>query len=100
MNEIDMGLTGRKHIVFEIDPSDPTNRKEIASIPMNRPPSYMHSLAETPNYIVLIAEPLYMNLLKLMEGTGLGEGGLYTNADNTIFQIVTRKTGAVRSIEA
>jgi len=100
MNPIDMGMTGREHIVFSIEPDNPTERKTIAKIPLSRPPSYMHSLAETPNYIVLIAEPLYMSMPKLLEGKGLGEGGLYTNTDSTVFQVVHRKSGKVVQLEA
>jgi len=99
-NPIDMGMTGQKHIVFSMDPAKPLERKALATIDLKRPPSYMHSLAETPNYIVLIAEPLYMSLPKVLEGHGLGEGGLYTNEDTTIFQIVNRNTGSVSTLEA
>jgi len=99
-NPVDFGLTGNKHIVFHIDPADPVNRKELVTIPLNRPSSYMHSLAETENYIVLIAEPLYMNLVNVLKGNALGEGGLYTNTDDTIFQIIHRKTGKLTELHA
>ena len=88
--------------VFNIEPSDPTVRKLVAKIPLpkGRRPSYMHALGATPKYIILVADVLYMSMEKIMMGHSLGEGALETNKDPTIFQIVDRKTGAVRSMEA
>lgn len=96
------GLAGNYHMVFNIEPSAPRTRKLLAKIPIpkGRGPSYMHSLAATPNYITLIAEPLYMNMVAVLAGESLGKGGLVTNADATLFQVVNRKTGAVRVLEA
>jgi len=97
------GVQGSYHMVFELEPGAPTVRKLLAKIalPFGRGASYMHSLGATPNYIVLIAEPLYMDLPMVMLGKPLGEGGLSTNSkDATIFQVVNRKTGAVRTLEA
>jgi len=89
------------HIVFNIEPSAPTVRKLLARIdlPLGRSASYMHALGGTPNYIVLIADPLYMSLPAVLEGKALGKGGLVTNTDATLFQVVNRKTGAVRTLE-
>jgi len=96
------GFQGSYHIVFNIEPSAPTVRKLLSKIklPKGRHPSYMHAFGATPNYIVLIAEPLYMNLPKVLEGVALGEGALHTLEDPTLFQVVNRKTGAVRVLEA
>jgi carotenoid cleavage dioxygenase-like enzyme len=96
------GVSGNYHIVFNIEPSAPTTRKLLAKIhlPHGRSPSYMHCLGSTPNYIILIADVLYMNLVAVLEGKPLGEGSLVTNADKTLFQVVNRKTGAVRILEA
>jgi carotenoid cleavage dioxygenase-like enzyme len=59
----------------------------------------MHSMVMTPNHIVLIAEPLYMKMGNVLRGEPLGLGGLITTDDNTIFQVVSRKDGSVRSME-
>ena len=57
------GIQGNYHLVFTIDPSTPTTRKTVAKIhlPNGRSASYMHSMAGTPNYVTLIADPLYMS---------------------------------------
>jgi len=96
------GVQGHYHILFNIEPSAPTVRKLVSKIPLpsGRGPSYMHSLGATPRYIILIAEPLYLSLERALEGYPMGEGGLETNGDQTLFQIVDRKTGAVRTLEA
>lgn len=90
------------HLVFSVSPWDFETRKLIAKIefPKGRRASYMHSLAATPNFIVLAADPLYLNISALMRGTPLGRGGLETNGDPTIFQIIDRRTGQVRTHEA
>lgn len=97
-----LGVGGNYHMVFTIDPAEPTTRKLVgkADLRPSRGPSYMHSFASTPNYIVLIAEPLYMDIEQILLGRSLGEGGLKTNDDDTLFQIVDRKTGSVRTLEA
>merc|ERR1719313_2121730 len=40
-----------------------------------------------------------MNMAEVMMGKPMGEGGLSTNADPTLFQVVNRKTGAVRTLQ-
>lgn len=96
------GAQGNYHQVFYIEPSAPTVRKHIAKIDLGRErsPSYMHSFGATPDYIILIADPLYMSLEKVLEGAALGKGGLYTNGDKTLFQVVNRANGSVRTLEA
>jgi len=89
------------HIVFNIDPKQPDRRKLLASIqlPRGRPASYMHSMAHTPNHVVLVAEPLHNSLTGALSGKPLGEGGLYMGDGNTIFQAVSRRDGSVREFE-
>ena len=60
----------------------------------------MHSLASTPNHVVLIAEPMYLEIVKVLEGDPLGLGGLSTTDDSTLFQIISKKDGSVRTLEA
>ena len=61
------------HFVFTIQPHAPTTRQLLAKIelPMGRAPSYMHSMAATSNYVVLIAEPLFMRMTSIMAGVPL-----------------------------
>jgi len=96
------GLSGAYHIVFTITPDAPSTRRLIAKIPLprGRGPSYMHTLAATPNFVVLLAEPLFMSMERVMEATPLGMGGIYTTNDPTIFQIVDRRDGSVRTVDA
>lgn len=59
-----------------------------------RSSSYMHSFAVTDNYIVIIACPLYVDLMQVLMGKGLAEGGLRFGVnDQTLFQVVDRKSG-------
>jgi carotenoid cleavage dioxygenase-like enzyme len=99
-NPDDFGATGHYHIVFTIDPAKPLERRLLAKIHLGRLPSYMHAFASTPNYVVLIANPLYMSLKHALAGMPLGEGSIITTSENTIFHIVERKTGKVTQIEA
>jgi len=89
------------HIVFTIDPEAPRRRKLLAKIelPRMRPASYMHSMAHTQNYVVLIAQPLHMSLPHVLSGQSLGEGGLHIG-NGTIFQVVHRGDGSVREFHA
>ncbi|KAK3278920.1 hypothetical protein CYMTET_13171 [Cymbomonas tetramitiformis] len=96
------GMAGSYHVVFTIRPEAPTMRHPLAkiSLPKGRSASYMHDFAATPRYIVLIAEPLFMDLPKVLEGAPLGRGGLRTTGDETLFQIVNREDGSVRTLSA
>jgi len=96
------GGSGAYHVVFHLEPSAPNKRKLLAKVdlPFGRPASYMHAMGSTPNYIILIAEPLFMNLEGVLTGASLGKGGLRTTNESTLFQIVDRKSGAVRVLEA
>lgn len=89
------------HIVFTIDPAKPRERRLLADIPLprGRQASYMHSMATTKNYVILIAEPLHLDVEKLLLGHPLGEGGLALG-NETLFQVVDRRNGAVRSFSA
>jgi beta-carotene 15,15'-monooxygenase/beta,beta-carotene 9',10'-dioxygenase len=88
------------HIIFSIDPSAVNKRRLVAKIPLprGRSPSYMHSMAFTANHHILIAEPMHMSPMAVMRGRPLGEGGLFLG-NGTIFQVVDRKTGAVRQFD-
>jgi len=85
------------HLVFEIDPAEPDNRKLLAKIelPFNRKASYMHCMGHTQNYVVLIAQPLHSSVVGIMEGKPMAEGALILG-NGTTFQVVDRKNGSVR----
>mmetsp|Transcript_76322 Transcript_76322/g.184648 ORF Transcript_76322/g.184648 Transcript_76322/m.184648 type:complete len:542 (+) Transcript_76322:73-1698(+) len=84
------------HLVFEIDPAEPDKRKLLAKIELtSRKASYMHSMAHTQNKVVLIAQPLHVNVVGIMEGKPMAEGALMLG-NGTIFQVVDRKSGSVR----
>jgi len=87
------------HVVFAMDPAQPEKRDLIAKIrlPMGRRASYMHALAQTDNFVVLIAQPLHMSVVALMEGKPLTEGGISLGKE-TFFQIVDKRTGEVREL--
>merc|ERR1711912_134497 len=42
---------------------------------------------------------MYMELLQVLEGKGLGLGGLSTTNDDTLFQVVSRKDHSVRTLQ-
>jgi len=88
------------HLVFEIDPASPHKRRTIAKIPLpvGRKGSYMHSMAQTENYIVLPALPLHMSVSAILVGKPLADGAI-VRGDSMFFQIVSRKDGKVREIE-
>ena len=83
------GLSGSYHVVFTMAPDAPATRRLVAKVPLphGRGPSYMHTLASTERFIVLIAEPLFMSMEKVVLGTPLGLGGVYTTHDTTLFQV-------------
>jgi len=89
------------HLIFRIDPSDLQRRVRVATVPLpyGRPPSYMHQNGVTDRYHVLVATPFYMDLLAVMEGKGLAEGGLVSPpGGQTLFQIVNKSDGSVRQV--
>jgi len=87
------------HVVFEIDPAEPEKRDVLAKIrlPFGRRASYMHALAQTENFVVLIGLPLHLSIAAIMEGVGFADGGLELGKE-TIFQIVDKRTGEVREL--
>lgn len=93
------GLAGNYIMVYNLEASAPTTQELLAKIPLGlRQPPYMHAMGVTDSSIILIDNPLTMNLEKVLEGKALGRGGLETTKDNTIFYVVDRKTGAVRKL--
>ena len=91
------------YILFRIDEANVTNRIQLAKIPIpeHRRPSYMHQNAFTNSHYVIIGVPMYMDMLKVMTGAGLAQGGLAVSMeDDTIFQIVNRTDGSHRNAKA
>jgi len=96
----DTPLNKDYHLVFDIDPQQPYKRNLLAKIalPRGRGASYMHSMAQTQNNIILFAEPLHMSVSAIMAGKPLSEGAIKPG-DTTILQIVNRTDGTIRTIE-
>jgi len=70
-------------------------------LPMGRVPSYMHQNAETESSYVILGVPLYMDMMNVVVGKGLAEGGLVAPVgDKTIFHIVDKSTNKVRNVKA
>jgi len=98
-----LGLTMQDyHVVFTIDPATPFRRDLVAKIPLpwGRPASYMHAMGFTNNHLVLIAQPLHYDLLKVMAGHSITDGGLFVGKGGTIFQVVNRHNSSVRTFQA
>jgi len=96
----DTSINQDYHLVFDIDPQRPFTRNLLAKIalPRGRGASYMHSFAQTENNIVLIAQPLHMSVGAIIAGKPLAEGAIELG-DTTIFQIVNRTDGSIRTVE-
>lgn len=87
------------YIVFKIYESNIKDRQLVAKVhtPNKQRPSYMHQNGVTENNYIIIATPLYMDMIGVMRGKGLAQGGLdNVIGDNTTFHIIDRKTGEQR----
>lgn len=90
-------LLSQYHIIFHIDPARVSRRELVAKIKLRRRPSYMHQNGATESSHVIVGTPLYMDLMGVMSGKGLAEGGLEpVEGDPTIFQIVDKSDGSWR----
>merc|ERR1740121_1222297 len=59
----------------------------------------MHSMGHTANHVILVAIPLHMSVSALMEGKTMTTG-ILSIGEGTIFQVVSRHDGSVRSFNA
>eukprot|EP00929_Paragymnodinium_shiwhaense_P043673 TRINITY_DN22442_c0_g1_i1.p1 TRINITY_DN22442_c0_g1~~TRINITY_DN22442_c0_g1_i1.p1 ORF type:complete len:560 (+),score=113.88 TRINITY_DN22442_c0_g1_i1:254-1681(+) len=95
------GLHTNYIILFDLEAQAPTTQKMVAKISLGlEQPPYMHAMGSTDDSLILIANPLTMNLMNVMQGKPLGRGGLQTSKSPTRFYVVNRKTGAVRTLVA
>ncbi|XP_060066218.1 beta,beta-carotene 15,15'-dioxygenase-like [Ylistrum balloti] len=61
--------------------------------------SYMHSFSVTPNYVILLAAPYYVNMNDMLKYASV-QGGMAWNAqDNATFYVVEIKTGKVHTLK-
>jgi len=90
------------YILFTLEPGNIRKRKLIKrlELPSGRVPSYMHQNAETQNNFVILGVPLYMDLMDVVAGKGLAEGGLISSVkDDTLFHVVNKVDHTVRTVK-
>ena len=90
------------HVIYTINPDEPDRRIPLARIelPRGRAASIMHSMGHTPNYIIVTAHPLHLSISAMMAGKTMTTGGLVIGKGPTIFQVVSRLDGSVRTFDA
>merc|ERR1719203_2353020 len=87
------------HEVFTIHPSNPLKRNSLrrVELPDKRPSSYMHAMGFTSNHVVIVAEPMHLDIKKVMKGYPVAE--CFLLGSGTIFQVVNRHDSTVRNFE-
>merc|ERR1711920_621515 len=97
LSPLDMLHPSDYHVLFQIDPIAPEKREVLRAIKLEngKRASYMHSMAQTQNHVVLIAQPLHISLTAVLEGKGLGDGSIVLGNDTT-FQAVGLVNGSLR----
>jgi len=88
------GRRSRYH-VHEL-PDGSLTRRLVASVDTDRP-SYMHSFAMTPRFVVLVEYPLVADPLALLMGRTILDSYQWRPLRGTRFTVVERATGAVVS---
>jgi carotenoid cleavage dioxygenase-like enzyme len=85
------------HVVFSIHPSDPSKRNLVAKVPLEngRDISYMHAMGYTSNHVVIVAQPMHMDMMKAMKGHVL-QDSLYVG-NGTLFTVVNRHDGTYKN---
>ena len=75
-------------------PAGSDERRLIAKIPAGREPSYLHSIAMTERYLVLVAWPTVLDPLRLIrKGGGFMDGLRWKPERGTTFHVVDRHSG-------
>merc|ERR1719310_615419 len=84
-------------VVYRVKAGDIHTKEMIARIEM-KTYSYMHSFSITENYVIVIAEPYYIDGTSLLTG-GCAADAFYTDlSKQTTFYVVDLDTGNVRSL--
>merc|ERR1711953_391004 len=80
-----------------INPEDPTKRTVLAKVELEngRPYSYMHSMGYTASHVVIVAQPIHIDLMKTAKGHVL-EDAMYLG-NGTLFVAVNRYDGTHRN---
>ncbi|XP_076060590.1 carotenoid isomerooxygenase-like [Oratosquilla oratoria] len=92
-----VGLTGPKYSIIRYPPTgDLTKGKIMVSIPTRwkLSPSYMHSMALTENYVVLIEQPLAVSIMDMMNDIMSNSPfieGLKWHGDTTLIHVIDRR---------
>ena len=89
---VEYGRRSHYH-VYEL-PDDSLTRRLVASVDTDRP-SYMHSFAMTPRFVVLIEYPLVADPLSLLVGRTILDSYKWTPHRGTRFTVIERSTGSV-----
>ncbi|XP_060902015.1 carotenoid-cleaving dioxygenase, mitochondrial-like [Labrus mixtus] len=102
---------GASYNIIRVPPTKDTDDETLegatvlCSIPSleKTKPSYYHSFAMSENYVVFIEQPIKMDLLKIVTGKlrtkSISDGFYWDPKLNTIFHLIDKKTGKVRSIK-
>jgi torulene dioxygenase len=84
-------------VVFNINSADPTKRELVAAVKLEngRPSSYMHAMGYTSKHMVIVAQPMHLDLSKVMRGNVV-ENSMYLG-NGTLFTVVNRQDGTARN---
>lgn len=81
-----------QHRIVAIEPNT-LKRRQIATVPATRNPSYMHSFALTENFIVLTMQPLSYSLPDILRSGKFQDGYRWHPERGTHFAVIDRRTG-------
>lgn len=90
------GLFPDYHVVFNINPDRPEEREKVAHVELRngRSFSYMHAIGYTASHIVIVAQPMHLDLKKAIEGNVIQDSLFVGNG--TLFTVVNRYDGSYR----
>jgi carotenoid cleavage dioxygenase-like enzyme len=87
-------LSARNSYKLFAVPAGSSSRRLIAKIPAGREPSYVHSIAMTERYLVLVAWPTVVDPLRMIrKGGGFMDNMSWKPERGTAFHVVDRHTG-------
>jgi carotenoid cleavage dioxygenase-like enzyme len=75
---------------------DTLRRREIGTVPAGMSPSYMHSLAMTENYVVLVRQPLVYNMLPVLRTGKFQDAFRWHPERGTRYDVIDRRTGQLQ----
>ncbi|XP_069112269.1 beta,beta-carotene 15,15'-dioxygenase-like [Argopecten irradians] len=90
-------MPGTKERLSVIRVTSLTGRELVAEWEIDRT-SYMHSFSVTPNYVILLAAPYYVNMNDMLKYASVVGGMAWNAQDNATFYVVEIKTGKVHTL--